>query len=530
MTAKFRDENAELIRHGGGRNSRSSEDQINPLECTDGENFLLDPGNGEFRPRPPFDLLSTVPNGGEIRGFATLLKADGTVTMLVQGGANVYKWDGFIFTQVGTVSATAQLRGPKESIWQLADKVLIADLNQIDNIKEWDGTTFSETSFFEVDGSTAFPNFKARYILVENERAFYGNIKDGGGVFEHLLVSSQRGDYTIVSNSLRPASALSEADPWFLPVPQLKPINGLQFAFGILAVSQANGAFEKLTGATAKDFALVKLHDGSGAAGRESVVSTGNDIIYGAPGHIESLEAVDKFGDVEFDDLSFKIKPDIEDIVSWTLIFNQRLKRIYCFPSGKTEAHVLFTDFKGTQLSPWSKYITKHPLGFQPSATMTCRDPVDSLEYVFMGDSFGNLYRMEGTGLLGDSGTTNIAARRVSKLNSMPVDAKMFNGSGWIQHRKNLANTANLKFIFSGEHVHDVLKTVPLSAVSFDTVYNGSEHYGGAHYYSPTHENRLIRRKFGFPAFANQYQVETEIDSVNDFAITETGLRYDFAG
>ena len=142
MTKRFADEDAKILRFGGGINSRSSEDQVDPLECTAGENFILDPGNGEFRPREPYDLVGTVPNGAEIRGFATLLKADGTVTMLVQAGATVYSWDGAAtFTDVGTVAATAKLRGPKEANWALADKVLIADINLVDDVQEWDGTT-----------------------------------------------------------------------------------------------------------------------------------------------------------------------------------------------------------------------------------------------------------------------------------------------------------------------------------------------------------------------------------------------------
>ncbi len=60
MTQRFRDEGAELLRFGGGINSRSSEDQIHPLECTSGENFQLNPGNGEFKPRLPFDKVGTV--------------------------------------------------------------------------------------------------------------------------------------------------------------------------------------------------------------------------------------------------------------------------------------------------------------------------------------------------------------------------------------------------------------------------------------------------------------------------------------
>ena len=530
MTKRLRDEDAQIVRFGGGQNSRSSQDQVDDLECTSGANYLLDPGNSELRPRPPFDKIGTAPNGKEIRGFSTLLKTDGTVTMLVQAGPTVYKWDGSTFTSVGTVDQLAQLRGTREANWALDDKVLISDLNLKEEMHEWDGTTFQQTVFLQSDGSSAFGPFRARYCIVDNERAFFGNIHDNGSDFEHLLVSSERGNYLVVSASDRPASTLGADAPWFLPMPQLKPINGLAFAFGLLAISQEAGAFEKLIGSSAKDFELDKLHDASGARGRESVVATSNDIIYGSPGKIESLKATDKFGDVEFDDLSFKIRPDIIDVAGWALVYNPRLKRVYCFPDGQQEVWVLHLDFIGTNLSPWVKWTTRHALSFQPTATMVCRDPVDGLEYTFMGDASGNLYRLEGSGTSGDGGANDVEVKRVSKIYAAPLDTKAFGINGWLQHKK-LATSSNVKlrFLFSGEHAFDSEKNVATTAVVFDTPYGGEVYYGGTFYYGAKQLNRFIRRLFGVEGQGNQFQVEVSVDDNNDFAITEVGFRYDFA-
>ncbi len=531
MTKRFKEEDAKILGYGAGINSRASEGQIDPLECSSGENFVIDPGNSEFRPRPPIDLVSTTPNGAEIRGFVTLKKTDNTVTMLVQSGTNVYKWDGATYSLVGTVSGSAKLRGPREANWALDDKVIISDINLSENLHEWDGTTFQQITFLQSDGSSVFGAFRARYCVVDNERAFYGAIHESGNAFEHLLVSSKRGNHLIVSASDRPASSLGADAPWFLPMPQLKPINGMAFVFGILAISQQGGAFEKLTGSSAKDFAIDKLHYGSGAGGRESVVAISNDIIYGAPGHIESLKSTNEFGDVELDDLSFKIQPDVKTFNDWTLIYNPRFRRVYCFPAGTSEVWVLHNDFIGSDLSPWSKYTTQHAFAFQPSAVMMCLDPLDGLEYIFMGDASGNLYRVEGTGLAGDGGSANIIAKRTSQLYRAPLDAITINMNGWIEHRKLLDNTLSLRFLYAGEHVHDVPKSVTLSAVDFDTVYNdGTTFYGGDFYYGPAQENRLVRKTFGIPGHANQFQIETKIEGVNDFAITELGVRYDFAG
>ena len=529
MPRQFREEGAEILRFGGGRNTRASEDQIHPLECTDGENFILDPGNGEFRPRPPIDLVGTVPNGAEIRGFVTLRKTDGTVSLLVQAGANVYEWDGSNFTLVGTVSASARLRGTSEAFWALADKVLIADVNLAEEIHEWDGSTFSQTTFLQSDGSTPFGSFRCRYIVVDREIAFYGNIYQSAQAFPHLLVGSQQSNYLIVSASDRPSSALGADAPWFLPMPQLKPINGMASAMGILAISQEKGAFEYLAGSSAKDYSMTKLHDGSGAVGRESVVSTGNDIVYGAASHIESLQSTDKFGNVEYDDLSFKISADIEAFNDWTLVYNPRVRRIYCFPEGASEVHVLHTDFIGSEFSPWSKWTTQHSFSLQSTASMMCRDPVDGLEYVFMGDAFGNVYKLEGTGLSGDAGSAEIIARRVSMLYQAQLNAKAFNINGWLTHRKRLANEVSLRFMFAGQHVHDVQKTVDLAAVSYNTPYNGPVYYGGNFYYGTRQENRLVRQLWGTPGQANAFQIEVKVEGTNEFAIPELGFRYDSA-
>lgn len=534
MTSKTRDESGTIIRFGGGINSRASEDQIDPRECTDGENFVLDPGNGEFQRRDPFDLIGTVPNAAEIRGFATLTKTDGTVSMLVQAGAEVYEWDGATtFTDVGTVTATARLRGPIEANWALDDKVLITDLELDEEVHEWDGTTFQQVAFLQSDGSTAFGTFRAKYCIVDNERAFFGNFHDGANDFPHLLVASQRGDYTIVSASDRPSSGLGEDAPWFLPTPQLKPINGLAQVFNILAISQENGAFEKLTGSNSQDFALDRFFRGSGAVGDEAVVATSNDAIYGARGRIESLSAVEKFGDVEVDDLTFPIEPEVGSFTDWTLVYNPRVKRVYCFPdiANQSEVWVLHTEFIGSGLSPWSKWTTLHSLDFSPTAVMVCRDPSDGLEYTFMGDASGNLYRLEGSDADGDGGTAEIIAFRKSGLISANLDAKVFHINGWLQHRKRLSNNAIMAFTFAGENVFEVQKTIALSQLSTlnITVYGGDVFYSGDFFYGPSQENRLVRRLFGVPGSSNQFQVEVSVQGTNEFSITEIGLRYDEA-
>jgi len=202
-------------------------------------------------------LIGTVPNAAEIRGGASLLKTDGTVSTLIQAGAKVYEWDGATnFTEVGSCSATSKLRGHwRTHNYLLSDKVLITDLSLADTVKEWDGNTFQSVTFTD-EASAPFGSFYAKYLTISNERAIFAHVKDGAATSPHLIVGSKTSDYTEISVANRPASSLSTADPFYLPMPDLKPINGLAEAFGALIISTEKGRLFNLSGSTAKDFSF----------------------------------------------------------------------------------------------------------------------------------------------------------------------------------------------------------------------------------------------------------------------------------
>ena len=243
------------MRFGDGLHTRSSEDEIGDREAADGKNFLLDLRNKNLRNRPPFDLVGTVPNGAAVTGGGSLLKSDGTVSTLVQAGSAVYEWDGAgSFTSVGTVSSNAKLRGHWRSHnWTLGDKLILTDLASAEVIKEWDGTTFQSTTFTD-EAASPFGAFKAKYLDISNERAVFSNVVDPGATTRHMMVGSLRGDYTQITVTNRPSSALSEEDPFFLLTPDLKPINGHVAAFGSVIISTEYGQMFNLTGESAKDF------------------------------------------------------------------------------------------------------------------------------------------------------------------------------------------------------------------------------------------------------------------------------------
>lgn len=279
-----------VLKFGGGLSTRASPDEIDPRESAGGQNFLIDIQNRNLRNRPPFDLIGTVPNAQPVRGGATLLKADGTVTTLIQAGNTVYQWNvGNTFTSKGSVSSGCKLRGHWRShVWNLnPDKVLITDLSLTDPVYQWDGTTFSTVSFVDENGA-GFGTFKAKYLSTQDERAMFANVVAGTAT-PHMVVGCQRSNFNEITVNNRPSNALGTGDPFFLLAPDLKPINGfLQTYLGTM-ISTEKGQIYNLTGTDATNFAFNVFYSGSAASGIESLCEIGNDFIYGRQGRIESI-------------------------------------------------------------------------------------------------------------------------------------------------------------------------------------------------------------------------------------------------
>jgi hypothetical protein len=528
-TIKGPEEATVLIKFGGGLRSRAPSDEIEDRECSDGQNFDQDLQNTQLSPRQPFDLLGTVPNGGEIRGMASLLTPSGDVSMLVQADDTVYEWTGTAFVSKGTVSATARLRGHIWHNWQLDPAVvLITDINLSDVVMSWDGTTLSDVTFTDEDGA-GFGAFKAKYCLIQNERAIFANVIDATATeLPHMMVGSEVEDYTVITVANKPSSALGEDDPFYLLTPDLRYINGFVYAFDTIIASTQEGQIFKLFGASAKDFQMANLHPRSGVAGDESMKFVGNDVFYGRQGRIESLAATDQYGDVETDDLSVDITDLIEDYNDWTLTYNERTQKVYCYPQDKAEIWRLYKPLIQSDVSPWSRYKTVHSMAFNPKTIMNCYDPEDGLEYVFMGDGSGNLYRMEGTRSGGDAGVNNVRTERLSKMVLLPDNTEAFTIIGWVRYRKVEPVTIKLQFEFQGNHIFTESIQVELEGTEASAFYGGSYYYGGSSYYG-TDLKRFKREQFGVPGQSTEFQVRAIIDTKSDFAISEIGLRFDFS-
>lgn len=521
-----------VLKFGGGLNTEVVNTEIDPGECVEGKNFDLELGNSAFRRRKPFNLAATATNGERINGFAQLLDSNNTLTTLIQAGNTVYLWDGeTTFTEVGTVSGGARLRGPLTSNWLLDDVALIADLSVTQPVLQWDGTTLSEVSHNLSGG------FSAKYINVENERAIFANVKSGASATPHIIVGSAQSDYTNLSINSRPDSSATAADAWFLPVPDLKPINGLVSAFGLVAFSTERGRMYRLTGQDKTDFAIGELFTGSFASGDEPMVYAGNDILFGRPGRIESLFSTDALGDVDTDDLSREISNDVEGVTAWTLAYNPRLQKVYCLPNSGNELwtfHKSFVDERIRQvsqraapprLSPWSRWVTDHAISFQPTAMWSMLRPTDKTEQVYMGGPSGEIFQLEGGGSQ-DGGTADIDVERLSGLIQPGNGGPIFDITGWISYRKVLPATVTLTFEYGGENVFDQAITIALGQASPLPVYGGGLYYNNDSYYSAKFKKRLTRQPIGPAGQGNHFQVRVGIDGSTDFFIQEIGFTF----
>jgi hypothetical protein len=186
---------------------------------------------------------------------------------------------------------------------------------------------------------------------------------------------------------------------------------------------------------------------------------------------------------------------------------------------------VLHKSLVGTDVSPWSKWTTAHQIAFQPSAVMSMLDPQDGLEYVFMGDSLGNVYRLEGSGEDGDAGQVPIRVERTSKMIKAGRDAEWYDFEGWVYFRRGEEITLEISMEFQGVSGYTSTSTVPLKGLEYDTTWGGNFYWGGGSYWGTPFKGRLTRTSFDIPGQSDACQVKVAIEGNDPFQITEIGFR-----
>lgn len=506
-------------------------------EASAGYNFELGARQSKLIPRAPFDLKGSIPGGTPINGLCQLVKrSTGTVTTLVGSGATMYQWnDNGTFTSKGSITNGAKLR---DIYWSLGDYIIMTDVSSTtaNVVTMWDGTTFQT-----MPTGLGSP-FSAKYAVVFNSRVWFFNITSAGVNTPHMIVASafenpqslnisSRGGPT----NLGGTTFATGLEAFYLLVPDLKAINGVSVFQNILVISTKDGQLFKLTGTNAADYQFTSFYTGSAAVGTECMVNIGNDVGYiRKGGNINLMRSVQAFGDVKSNDIARWIPNTTKDINDAISVYDQTKQKVYFFNSSKVL--VLFKDILyGAEtdsainqgLSPWSVYVTDHPSSFNTSAAKYMVVPNGAFEYigmtwfnnqgnsltwsnnsgnaitwssvtgvaqtsiaysVYFGDSVGNIYDLNGTGIA-DAGLYPVRVSRTSRV----VDETIINPFPWneevllgkVQYRRiSNPSSLNISFQWTDEYNTSTCSVTLKGPPTGNTgaVYNGGSYYGKAYY------------------------------------------------
>lgn len=509
------------LKFGGGINSAASEDDVMENEAVSGQNFILDYKNRNLSPRNPIKKLGTAPNGGRINGFINHVDSDGVATIVIQAGTQLYNWDEVAgFRNVGTVSSSARLRGHERHYWPLDDVTIITDLALSSPVLTWNGSAIA-TMTHNLSG-----DFKAKYCWVDNEKAYFSNIVSNSTAIPHMTVASKLSDYQNLSTSDRPTSSIGAADPFYLLTPDLRSINGMLGYFGNIVISTEKGSIYSINGSDSSDTTINPFYPRSYTTGNESMAYAGNDVILGRLGRIESLVSTQNYGDIATDDLTVPIKPDLSNLSNWLMAYNSRTQKIYIHADSDTSIWQYSKDVGSSDISPWVKLKTLNSFGMNPTTMMSMIDPTDNLEYVYMGDSVGNIYKIEGDRGEGDCGENDIDTTWRSGILKIPQGYNATDFSGYVSYRALSDTQITLRFIFGGSYSSVDTITVPLKGATGGFYFGGENYFGGDAYFGSQFTGSFKRESITPSGTGEEMQIEISHTGTAFFEINEIGIRF----
>lgn len=602
------------MNYGAGINERD-DFNIDIRECTEGQNFILDPVGTLLRRRPVQDLVATAPNAGTISAILQMIKRDDSQTQLVLSDETLYKWNGAtIFSDVTPPLFTDGAINPRmrATHWALDDYLILTDLDLVNFLFKWDGsevtrlasglvtgssgsiTTLTcagqtatattsaahgyvdgdlvtvadavETEYngqFQVDVHTTNgftygmacattpatgtithqkgAEVKAKYSAVHNNRTWLFNLEVDGVAFPHMCLASDFEDPQEYDNAKRgkaqdPAETFTSVNQaFYILSPDLKPINGAVSFYDKLVISTVNGKLFVLSGATAENYDFDEYYPGSSAQGSESLVNTGNDLVYFRRGKVvESLITTDKYGDVSTDDLSWWIPDLAKSMVEPIMVYDQSKQRVYFFDADFKGVLVLDKEFLNSQktitdrLSPWTQYNTLMPNEFVTKAATQLR-PINSTDTtVYWGCNTGGIYNVNGTGLSGDRGqyiiNTNRKSRVITELNTN--DELMV---GRLEYRRNYSAVCDLIFAWLDElHQETVSMTLKAPDAFADAAFWGGAFYWNniapAEYYGAgqnvSDQEQVSSLGFSVPGKSTGFVLTTQVADIDEFIIS----------
>ena len=510
----------------GGLNE-NDDTVIQPEECVSGSNFELGFGDSRKVPRAPIDLKGTAPNGVETSGIMQLVKRDDSETTLTVNGTKAYLWDGGAgFTEQGTDFFNAGSL-PRAAHWALDDYLVIADINKLTTVSQWDGTTLST----QPNGIAGVTDLYASYAIEHLNRIWLFNIKTDATDLPHVIIASDFEDPTVFNTGDRgtaqdPNSIVTENDAFFLTIPDLREINGVTLFNQQLIVSTKLGRLYRLVGTDSTNFNFIDYYAASDATGTESIANIGNDVLYmKRGGNIDRLSDTQRSGDVDTDDISRFIQKSVNNLSQSITVYDQNRQKVFLFVQDKVL--VFFKDMVGRsgsnqiQLSPWSVYKTgllnsdNSAFNFNTKVATYLRRP-GTVDYtVYFGGSDGQIYDLNGFGN-GDNGFP-IAVKRTTRL----FESGLTPMSGRVQYRRR--SQADLSITFEYAETYGTTEVViPLKGiVGVPAYYNSGFYYNsGAYYATPSGgEEDISTQGFSAPGHGTAVRITTALSVLTGFQL-----------
>ncbi len=334
-------------------------------------------------------------------------------------------------------------------------------------------------------------NFFSKYSVEHQGRMWFFNITTDLDENSHMIAASAFENPLSMDTTLRSKDSgfLTGNEAFFMLTPDLKSINGATVFMDKLIISTEKGQLFELSGFDSKTYQWDEFYQGSAATGTESIQNIGNDVIFMREGgNIELLSATRNFGDVRGDDISRWIPDTVQDLSESQIIYDKTLQKVLFFVQDK--CLVLFKDkLSAGSESPWSIYETELPFNLNINAAKYMRRPSENSWSVYIGDSSGNIYDLNGAGF-GDSGNTNIKTNRKTQLIDFSAEEGLNTITemllGRVQYRR--VGECEITFDFDWSNEYNI------SSVSFNldgappgsqgNFFGGNNYFGGDNYFN----------------------------------------------
>jgi len=467
----------------------------------------------------------------DVAKLTPMLKWDGTSCTRLKTGLNSGSTQSV--SSITRSGSTATVTTSGVHGYNAGDLVNIAGANETAYNGEIEILTVPSTTTFTytVSGSPATPatgtitvakdvDLYAKYAVVHDNRLWLFNVTATNDT-PHLMVASLVDNSESFDTTLKAqdTSFTTGNEAFYMLTPDLKPINGVALFNKKLIISTKEGRLFVLTGWDSTNYQWDEFYPQSCCAGNESIVNIGNDVMFMRNGgNIELLSAVATSGDNPVDDVSRWISTTVQDMTGAITCYDQKNQKVLFFTGSKVLVFfkVLF-DNPQFPFSPWSVYTTNLTFGFSTNAVKYLRVPGGTTYTVYVGDSTGNIYDMNGSGS-GDNSTAIELSRTTNIIEADP--SKIL--SGRVQYRRNGNVQLYLEFDWNNS-LSSSNVSIDLQGTASDTgvYFGGTYYFGGTIYFGQGFKYSGLVSTQGFSPGGRDYgfKLITYVSTTVDFNI-----------